>query len=470
MAGLLPGVNSIFDDNASGVNAGSTDAVHLLIGVAAGGTVNVVNSLAQPKAVRALHLEGQLTEYACYRLATGACRSVLTMRINASVAGTVGSVTSAGTSPPVLTVSSSTPNATYSVVVQIVKAGALNAGQFKISYDGGDTYGNPITLQASYTDSARGIVLGFAAGTYSTNNVYTFSTVGPSYTTTDLTNALAAAKADGRKFSVVHVIGASSSAANDATKAIALNGVLAGWEADGVFVAGLIDCFGDTSADDAAMISAFASVVAPTVAAATGYVEMLEEDGELTKTPAGCVVGAQAARVVNTKNGIATLPMQVEGGALPNVKSIGRDERLTPGLDAARFTTLRTYNEAAGYYITNMFTLALPSSDVSEWANRLVVNKTRTAATQILAPFIGKPVKLNADGTLQESEAKRIGTRVEKSLKAVLVQSGNATDVTVVVDQTNNVRLTKNLIVTVRVQPYGYAKFIDVTVGFAPLA
>lgn len=465
----LPGVTIVFSDNASGLGSGSADGIQLKVGVCSAGTVNTVQSFTQPSAVRAALGVGPLVESAAHHLGTGASSVVLCLRLTASVAGTLGAVTAAGATPPTLTPTGA-PNDAYQFKVIITLAGALNAGKFRLSRDGGDNYDPEQTLQASVVDAASGVTLGFAAGSYNTGHSYTFEAVAPSYSTGDLTTALAAAKISGYDFDTVHVVGVGSTSANDATKATTLNGVLEGWKPSGLYVAGIIEAGGtDAGADDATVISAFASVNAPNVAVFANYCELVEDDGDQLKRPAGMPGAAHCARVARFANGIATQPMQVVGGALPSIVNLNRDEFKNPGLNDARLATLRTYSKEPGFYITNVPTLASPASDLADWPNLMVINKAQKFALKALFPFTGKPLKVNANGTLQEDEATRIEARVQAQLKAVLVDSKNAEDVLVAVDRTNNVKLTSTVKVSIRVKAFGYAKFIEATVGFTPV-
>jgi len=97
---------------------------------------------------------------------------------------TMGSVTSTGTTPPVLTVSG-TPTGVFSLRVQAVLGGAIGTWKLQFSTDGGNTWSATLPSAASVpltdtqvdsvvgTNGNTGLTLGIAAGTANTDNVWT---------------------------------------------------------------------------------------------------------------------------------------------------------------------------------------------------------------------------------------------------------------------------------------------------------
>lgn len=106
-----------------------------------------------------------------------------------SVAGsTMSSVTSAGTSPPTVTLSGTPNGKTSQILIDIVVGGTLGVATFRFSTDGGQTWSATLTTAASVvlSDTAvdsmvgangvTGLTAGFAAGTYNADNTYTATT------------------------------------------------------------------------------------------------------------------------------------------------------------------------------------------------------------------------------------------------------------------------------------------------------
>ncbi len=96
----------------------------------------------------------------------------------------MGSVTSAGTTPPTVTLSG-TPSGPWKLRIIITVGGTLGVAKFKFSTDGGQNYSAEFTTAASVPlldtaidsligiNGATGITAAFAAGTYNVDNVYT---------------------------------------------------------------------------------------------------------------------------------------------------------------------------------------------------------------------------------------------------------------------------------------------------------
>lgn len=83
----------------------------------------------------------------------------------------IGAVTSAGTSPPVVTLTGS-PNSCFLFIIKISVGGALGTAKFDWSSDRGGTYTTDITTVSSIVLGSTGVTANFSVGTYSTNNEY----------------------------------------------------------------------------------------------------------------------------------------------------------------------------------------------------------------------------------------------------------------------------------------------------------
>jgi hypothetical protein len=76
-----------------------------------------------------------------------------------------------GSAPPAVTVSG-TPATEYEFVIEITTAGALGAGKFRWSLDGGANWTSNVTLAATVVLGATGVTAAFAAGAYTTAHSY----------------------------------------------------------------------------------------------------------------------------------------------------------------------------------------------------------------------------------------------------------------------------------------------------------
>jgi hypothetical protein len=154
-------------------------------------------------------------------------------------------------------------------------------------------------------------------------------------------------------------------------------------------------------------------------------------------------------------------------GALPGVSSLYRDEFKTQALDEARFCTLRTHIGIQGFYITNGRIMTASGSDFTFIQFRRVMDVACRTTRQALLPYLNASLRVDPiTGKINEKDAQQIEAKVNAALTAVLVATGQASGSSIVIDRDANIISTQTLLVTVRVVPLGYAKFINVTIGF----
>lgn len=145
---------------------------------------------------------------------------------------------------------------------------------------------------------------------------------------------------------------------------------------------------------------------------------------------------------------------------------IYHDEGQKPGLDVSRFSTTRTFRGLPGFYITNGRTFANPGSDFTYLQFRRVIDRAATLLTTVIKQYINTEVRVNANGTIAEIDARAIEDRVLSYMYNQL--KDNVTAIEVEVDRTINIVQTQTLKVTCAIQPFGYAKFITLVLGFVP--
>ena len=377
------------------------------------------------------------------------------------ILSTAGTPTFTGTGQNGVTLSTASPVDAYSLLVRCVDGGALGAATFIYSLDGGNTWSGKILVPVAgaYVIPDTGLLLTFAS-TLGANDEWTCTITAPSFTTTDLTNAMTAALADARTWGFVHVVGAASSIANAATLATTLQSLLVTAAGQFRFARGIIEVPTDT---DGNTISGFASTATDRVAWCAGYATMTSplNGRQVSRNSAWAAAARAAVAPVSEDLG------RVASGSLTNVGVLGRDEQATPGLDAQRFTTLRTIIGRQGKYLTTGRLGAAFGSDFQLWQNGRVMDVACGAARNGLLQFLNTSVRVNADGTIYEKDAKQIEAYVESGLRAALTQPGDASDVSVAVSRTANILSTQILPVSVRVLPLGYAKWISLDIGFA---
>lgn len=222
----LPKLTQNVADGGLGITPSSPANVVAFLGVCSVGAANTVRQFNGPnvKAVKDALGTGPLSEALAHVLEVSGGPHIA-VPVTGSVAGAAGVVAHVGTGTSVMTVTGAAKDA-YEVIVQITRAAAslvAAAAAFKYSLDGGDTFSPEIAVPASgsYALGATGCTLVFAEGTFVVNDEYSFNCTAPSFTTTDLQNAIAALLADPRKFGCLHVVGAPSPSKSAVTKTAA---------------------------------------------------------------------------------------------------------------------------------------------------------------------------------------------------------------------------------------------------------
>lgn len=139
------------------------------------------------------------------------------------------------------------------------------------------------------------------------------------------------------------------------------------------------------------------------------------------------------------------------------------------------YITVRTFPGKAGYYITDDLMATSTEDDYGVIARRRVADKAYRVAYNTMVDFIGDEIALTADGEIAAHEIKKIQNALERALETQMTNLGNLSVDTsddndkgmqVIIDEKQNILATNALNVSLRIRPYGYAKYINVDLGF----
>jgi len=404
----------------------------------------------------------------------------LTLSAGTYVAGDVytintdGTKSLAGTGPAAsgITVTSS-PLDQYDVIVTVSTAGALGVGQFTISQDGGDTVSPAYLIPSGgvFPVPGTGVVLTFS-GSFNLGDTYTFSTVAPSLSTSDVAAAMDIANAAAVDWSIIHVVGRPTTAANSATLASTVDTKLTVAEAGFRYGMGIVECpldpdvAGSTNTDTAAQ-TAFAPFASKRVMVCAGDAELVSvlPGGRSYRRSGAHQVSARLSAISAGTDAAAT-----KLGPLPFTPKIYWDEAAHQTLDLARFTTLRSFPGQQGFYITNANMMAPTGSDFGKAVLRRVMDAACRVARAALFGYINDDLQVGTDGKIRGFKADEIEKFVTAKLEAALITSnggnGDASAVSVFVDRTANLISTGVLPVEIKITPKGYARQISATIGF----
>lgn len=143
------------------------------------------------------------------------------------------------------------------------------------------------------------------------------------------------------------------------------------------------------------------------------------------------------------------------------------------------YITFRTFVGRSGYFFSDDPTCTLPTDDYNSLTARRTVDKAYRIAYNTLLNDLSDEVPVNSDGTIAVTRAKSFETNVENAIINSMTargelgnDPGNPADTGVVafIDHTQNLVSTGRLVMTLRVKPYGYPKYIDVNLGFQTIS
>lgn len=379
-----------------------------------------------------------------------------------------------GTALPVI---SGAPLDAYQVVLVVVRGAAslaANAATVKVSLDNGETFGPELAVPISgaLALTGTGLTATFSNGTFVAGERYEFRTAAPAPNLSDISAAFERMLASTTDVELVHVVGPADSVAATAIDVLA-DGAIAAHKPRVVLLEARAPRADEAaSAWRADLKDDFEDFVSDRVAVCAGEADYYAVLGRrYVRRSIGTLVAARAALVPISED-LAF----VARGALPGVLAITHDEDSTPDLNEARFITTRQHQGLPGYYITNPLMMAAPGSDYALLQRRRVWDRAYRVLRRTVLPFLSTDLLVNpasvssplVPGAIDEVDAATIEDRATDALTDALLRSTprHVTEVSVLVDRSNNLLTTEELIVTFDITPKAYAKTIRGRLGF----
>ena len=94
-----------------------------------------------------------------------------------------------------------------------------------------------------------------------------------------------------------------------------------------------------------------------------------------------------------------------------------------------------------------------------------VIDKVQRIAVEAYQPYVETGIKMEADGSVNATEAKDIEATLSSAIRAAMSEQISQVEVNVPLDQ--DVINTSSLSVEVKVMPLGYLSWISVNLGLA---
>ena len=198
--------------------------------------------------------------------------------------------------------------------------------------------------------------------------------------------------------------------------------------------------------------------------------------GDTVKASEGAAVGLMAGR-------LATLPVQrniarVKNGALKPVamfigeKPVEENASAVSDLYDAGYITPRRYVGKAGYFFTDDRLACEQTDDYAHITSRRTIDKAYRIAYAALLELMMDELSVNEDGTLQNGIIMAWQQMMENAVNRAMTAAGelsadaDGTGCKAYVDPTQNVLSTSKIELTLKVRPFGYARYVDVKLGF----
>ena len=504
----IPSVTVLVQDN--GVSAALSvplSSVQLKTGCAIGGTPAQPYASVSPTAIQAQFVGGPLVEAAGLVCQAGGVAVCVSCPI--ATKGTAGAVQASTTngSTCVVTVTVDPTNGVwdrYLVIVEPLVGGTIGTAgiQVQVSLDGGYNWSTPIALGTASTlvlgapyspatIGATGITLNFAAGTMVVGDSWKFYTSPPEPNAAGTAAAIAAYQAS--QYSVTgvgssHLVGDVMHGGSSVDDIPTINTQVQAGVAIYQYQRAIVELrdahtpvawggSGETEATwMAALETAMSGVTAPRICADAGCYNM--------PSPFANAAGGQpsyrrnlawahaARRVViqlNQRAGEVDLgpltQIAVNAAVDPTSGFIFHDERVTPGLNAARIGTAMTWpKKGAGFFQCQEPLLCAAGSQFVELAIGNVVDAACDIAYAAAVEIVSSALIQASPGVLDAFEVTRLQGEVQLAESQGLVAPGLASAVTVTV---NPVLLAGNVQITGVVLPDAFANGVDFTVSIA---
>jgi hypothetical protein len=467
--------------------------VQVVLAVATAGPIGVPVATTDPTTLRSTFENGPLVEAGGLTCQAGG--TVVAIRLETISHGGATAVvpTIPGSSTSVVTVSLDGTNGAfdeYYVRVKCATGGTIGATGIvlQFSLDAGRHFGPliPLRTASEYEIPNTGVTVEFGAGTLVAGDYWSFSTSAPTWDVGGVADAFEALRASPyglAGWGSAHLVGVLASG-----DVAAVQTELEELEEHFIF-SRLITSSRDAAAPTAwggsgetesawmtSITTAYSAVDADRVCVGAGYYNM---PSPYRNAVAGSpsfrrpLAWADAVRRVGVppqrrggrvRDGSLT-NISVDAGSDPLDGFIYHDERVNPGLDAARFLAAMTWAKKQGFYVCHENLMAASGSQFTELVIGNVIDIACDIAYETGLDEISDDLRTKDNGTLYETDATILQDAFDLALKT------NMTDVAMItrgftsVSRVANVLSTKKIPVTVTIVPRVYVDEVNITLN-----
>ena len=194
------------------------------------------------------------------------------------------------------------------------------------------------------------------------------------------------------------------------------------------------------------------------------------------------VSGSKDAAVGTLLGRIASIPVQrnigrVKDGCLfplemyVGAKKVEESNSVIASIYDKGYIIPRKHVGRSGYFYADDPMACVPTDDYAHLANRRVIDKAYRIAYDTMLNELLDEIDLNEDGTMQHAVIKSWQQTLENAINRQMTANGelSATDgegCQVYINEKQNVVSTSKIELTLKVRPHGYARYIDINLGF----
>ncbi len=452
-----------------------------IIGTSTLGPIATPATYANKAALVTAFGKGPLVEAAAFHIETKRL-PVLVIRATANTAATNSAVVVAGvTGTSIVTITGATlGNDDYEVVVKVLTGGTIGVAGIVISYslDRGNNFSAPIALgtAVAYVIAEAGTLsFSFAAGTLVAGDTWNMVTTGPNYDSTALNTALDALGLSTVAWEECLFANPLTAAMFDAIE-VKFAGFAAGgkrhfWIGNNRFPTVTAGATETEAAYLTAAVTEYSAKASTMGGLCAGVCSLTSAvTGRKQRRPVAWPVGSLEASVSEEIHIAALNVGRLVGVSIrdANGNPDRHDETANPGLDDARFTVLRTFEDFAGIYVNKSRLFSAAGSDFEIVPYRRVMNIAESALQAFLMRRLHVPIRVSkTTGYIYEQDALEIESGANATLRSVLMAKPKASAATFQLSRTDNLLSTKTLTGQARVIPLAYPAQINVNIGFA---
>ena len=195
------------------------------------------------------------------------------------------------------------------------------------------------------------------------------------------------------------------------------------------------------------------------------------------------VSGGTGASIGTLLGRIASIPVQrnigrVKDGALfplemyVGTKKVEESSSTIASIFDKGYVIPRKHVGRSGYFYADDSLACVPTDDYAHLTGRRVVDKAYRIAYDTMLNELLDELELNEDGTLQHAVVKSwqqtLANAINRQMTAngELSSDGDGNGCVCYINEKQNVVSTSRIVVTLKVRPHGYSRYIDVNLGF----